>query len=359
MQARHFIAAMRAGDGLQLLRAASVEAGQLASQGGPEGKREQALVTMGRELAVRSGSTEREAYFEGGVGLNHFLRGRWRQAREQLEGARAKLRYGRAFWQTNQHAFSVNALYFLGSIRELRRSLEEVLGDARHRGDIFTQVMLAPTAAIATHLAADDPDGARRHLREAVAQWSPKGFYVQHWEAMIFEPEIELYVGDGGAAYDRFVRDMPALKGSLLTMVQFVRGVTAYSHGRFAIASIAARPAARAARIAETRRVARRLERERMPWTAPLAAMLHAMAASEAGDRTAAVEALRVAVDTAASAEMAMHATAARYRLGEMLGGAEGRDLLRAAREHMTEQGIRNPARWVSVYLPGRWEEPR
>ena len=45
-------------------------------------------------------------------------------------------------------------------------------------------------------LADDDPDAARRHVREAMARWSHRGFLVQHWQAMRAEAEIALYVGD-------------------------------------------------------------------------------------------------------------------------------------------------------------------
>ncbi|HLK40783.1 MAG TPA: hypothetical protein VKU41_28715, partial [Polyangiaceae bacterium] len=46
------------------------------------------------------------------------------------------------------------------------------------------------------------------------------------------------------------------------------------------------------------------------------------------------------------------------HRLGELLGGPEGRDMQAAAIQAIGEQGIANPSRWLSMYLPGAWRAP-
>jgi hypothetical protein len=53
MQARHTVMALRLGDRFQALRAISLETSHLASEGGPERKRETALVRAGMEIAAR------------------------------------------------------------------------------------------------------------------------------------------------------------------------------------------------------------------------------------------------------------------------------------------------------------------
>ncbi len=355
MQARHLIVAFRRGGGFQVLRAALIEAGQLASLGGPESPRERALMHAAEGLAARSANAEWEALFEGMLGINLFLRGRWSEARKSLDASVAKLPRGRAQWQSNGQLFALRSLYFSGQIAELARRQARVCVDAQDRGDLYTTVNLATTNLITTHLVADHPEEARRHVNEAMAQWSQKGFFVQHWQAMAFEPDIDLYVGDGASAYRRFMKDMPALKKSLLLNVQFIRAITLYTLGRCAVASAGSDPTRRRARIVEARRAARRLDAERMPWTAPLAAIVRAVAENAAGDRTAAIAALRDAVARSDAADMAMHGAAARHRLGELLGGGSGRDLIRTARESMAAQDVRDPARWVAVYLPGLW----
>jgi hypothetical protein len=39
--------------------------------------------------------------------------------------------------------------------------------------------------------------------------------------------------------------------------------------------------------------------------------------------------------------------------LGKVLGGDTGRDLVRAADEHMTKEAIKQPARFVRIFAPG------
>jgi hypothetical protein len=86
-----------------------------------------------------------------------------------------------------------------------------------------------------------------------------------------------------------------------------------------------------------------------------LGALVEAAADNAAGDRPAAIAALRLAVARAEATESGLYAPAARYRLGELLGDDEGRALMQSAVQTMSEWGVRNPARWLWVYMPGSW----
>ena len=169
------------------------------------------------------------------------------------------------------------------------------------------------------------------------------------------EAEVELYAGDGAAAYDRMKRDESALEKSHLLRVQFMRVLTAFARGRAAVASIGAVPQLRDARLAEARKLARQLRGERMPWTEPLAAILDASAANAAGDRASAEAALRQAIAAAEAADMSLYAAAARHQLALLRGVTGGKGLLREAEETMRAQDVRVPARFASAMVPGVW----
>ncbi len=355
MQARLLILSLRAGDRFQVLRATALEASQLASLGGAPGKHERALLEIAEGIASASTDPEWRAFLDVAKGVGIFLRGGWKEALAMLEASNGKQPYGHTHWHSNANLFGVRALYFLGDIEELGRRQARVCADAKERGDLYTTVNFASSSSITTYLAANDPEGARRQLHEAMAQWSQTGFFVQHWQAMVFEPDIDLYVGEGARAYDRLVRDLPALKRSLLLNVQSVRSMTSYARGRCAIASIDSQPRLRQARIAEARRMALALERERMPWTAPLAGIVRAVAENAAGDREAAIAALRAVIESAEASDMSMHAAVARHRLGTLLGGDKGDALARSALQSIAAHGIGDPIRWAAIYLPGRW----
>jgi hypothetical protein len=53
------------------------------------------------------------------------------------------------------------------------------------------------------------------------------------------------------------------------------------------------------------------------------------------------------------SADMALYAAAARRRLGELLAGDEGRQLIDYSAAWMTKQGIKNPAAVSNLMAPG------
>jgi uncharacterized protein HemY len=94
-----------------------------------------------------------------------------------------------------------------------------------------------------------------------------------------------------------------------------------------------------------------------MPWTAPLAAIVHACVANARGDSAQAVAWLRAAAESADAADMPLYAASARHRLGSRLGGDEGRVLVRGAFDAMTTRGVRVPERFAQMLVPGRWDE--
>ena len=182
-------------------------------------------------------------WLEAVEGVSLFVRGRWREALATIDGAYEGLPSQRAGLQAQGALYAVYALAFLGDLLELRRRQLRLLADAEQRGDLFLSVQLRASHPIVLLLAADDPDGARRQTREAKAQWTQSQYLIQHWQLMRSEAEIELYSGEGVAAYERLAQDERALKASRLLTVQFMRALTLFARGRAAIASIAGAPA--------------------------------------------------------------------------------------------------------------------
>src|SRR6201999_699921 len=80
MQARYLVEALRVGNRLHLVRAATMAAAHSAGTGKPLRKRETALVQMGQRLAQEHGTPEAARHFEGAWGVGLFQHGRWREA---------------------------------------------------------------------------------------------------------------------------------------------------------------------------------------------------------------------------------------------------------------------------------------
>jgi len=198
----------------------------------------------------------------------------------------------------------------------------------------------------------------RRHavleeLQAAIAPWSGTAFRLQHWYETIGQVDCLLYAGGGAAAW-RLVRERwPLLERSFYLRAQSIRIQSLSFRARAAIAAASAEDDPEVLASAETD--ARRIEHERMPWGDPLARLLRAGIASLRGERAQALESLGSAERAFTDADMALHATIARRRRGELLGRAEGAALVAAADEWMTAQNIRKPDRIAAMLAPGAW----
>jgi hypothetical protein len=356
MQARHLIEALRYGDRLQLLRAVSHEAAHLAAAGGPQRRRERRLFEIAKQLAEQEATKEAEAHCFGASGIGSFQRGRFREAENDLRRAE-KATLKAVAGTSSVRMFSVYAGFYSGYVEECRKRLARLCADAENRGDKYTLVNVNTSVAVHAALSLDDVDGARRVSREALLQWTQKGFHVQHWQAMVYGPDAEVYSGNGAAAYEQFGRGLPALGRSLLMHAGFIRAMTSFCRARYAIASIEQRPAAREQRVEEALDMAERLSRESDRWTMGLAAMVRAIAYNAGGDRSRAIDALRRAAEHTQASACLVYNAPVLYRLGQLLGGREGEAMRRGAHDAMLARGIRNPDRWTRMYLPGVWPE--
>jgi hypothetical protein len=357
MATRHLIAALRSGDRTRALRAMAFYAARFSSAGGRPSQLERKLDRVATRLVEEEKSAEVLAFFDSTRGNALYLRGQWKEALTMLDSSisKAQSHSHAAGWRANVWMIGCWALDLLGEYRELSQRHARYLADAERRGDLYACVQLRVGATAGVWLAPDRPKEARQNIREAIAQWSSTRYVLQHWQLMVGEAEIELYLGNGLAAYLRVEGDAAALKRSLLLHTQILRGKTLFLRGRCAIASLDADPALRTARLREARKLVRKLERERMQWTAPLAAILSAGIASAEGNPYGAAASLRTAIELADAADMAGHANAARHQLGLLLGGDMGADLVEKARDAMAAQGVRAPARFASMLVPGRW----
>jgi hypothetical protein len=107
--------------------------------------------------------------------------------------------------------------------------------------------------------------------------------------------------------------------------------------------------------VREAEKLARGLERERLPWSSAHAQMIRASVDAARGKTRQAAEGLLTAAGRYAASDMRLHAAAARRRAGLLLGGDEGRALVEAADALFEDVGARNPAAFSSVYCPASY----
>jgi tetratricopeptide (TPR) repeat protein len=345
-QTRHLLLALQAGEPGRIAQAFAVEAAFSASPGRRGLRRARLFSAKADALARKVGKPHPIGLSILMAGITAYCSGQWRRGAALCEEAEVILREqctGTAWEVTSAHSFLLRSLSFLGEIKEVTRRMPVLIAAALDRGNLYATTELR-TRTNLVWLAADDPEGARREITEAMRRWSHGGFHRQHFNSLLAQAEIFLYRGEGMAAWEGVTGEWPALAGSLLLRVQILRVEATHLRARcaLAVATVTADPEPWL-RIAE--RLARDIERERMSWSDPLALLLRAAVAHGRHDEGAAAALLRDAAEGFTRAEMALYAAATRRRLGG--------SFVAEVDEWMHGQGIRRPELMTRALAPG------
>jgi hypothetical protein len=161
---------------------------------------------------------------------------------------------------------------------------------------------------------------------------------------------IEMYAGAPMKAIAVIERRLPALRRAFLTRVYTVRGFTAYARMTAWLGALAAGAPAPERLRASILRAGTALGAHAV--ARPALLLVHGGLAVLSGDLGAAARAYWAASDGFEGFEMVMNAAAARWRLGELLGGDAGRALIGQASAALAAEGIVRPDRVVAMLAP-------
>jgi tetratricopeptide (TPR) repeat protein len=281
--------------------------------------------------------------------------GQWKRAQASAEQAIAifRDRCVGATWELNiAQNTQIWGLMYQGELGELSRRVPALLADGRRRGDLYLATELC-TRCNFVWLAADDPDGGEREATEAVARWSQNGFHRQHYSAMLARVQTALFRGNGEEAWRLLAEQESNLRRSMLTHVQVFRVETQYLRARCAIAVAEMSQSARRRFLSIARANARRIAKERMPWSDPIALLLQAGIASVEGRPVDAQTYLEGAVERFDRAGMQLYAAVSRHRLGALRGDEQGQLLLQEVDAWMARQQVKNPGSMIRMFAPG------
>jgi hypothetical protein len=348
--------ALAAGEPYRVACALAAEAGFSAAPGGRSRRAALALVARARALAEAVGHPNALGFAAFAAGAADYLVGEWKSALRRCDEAEHILRTrctGVTWWRNSAAFFALECLAYLGDFGELRRRTPGLLENALARGDLYAANMMRTGLASLAWLAAGDVETARRHGESAKAAWVTGTFHIQHLGQLLTDVQIDLYGGDGERAYERVMAAWPAIRSSVVLRIQLTRIATAHEMGRATLAAALTDGRRRDALLARTRRIARRIARESMPWSSPLAQLLHAGADRIAGDDANARARLEAAIPALLAVDMGAYAAAAELGLGRLIGGSEGEAKQAAARARILELGAREPDAMARVLTPG------
>ncbi|MDX6384686.1 MAG: eukaryotic-like serine/threonine-protein kinase, partial [Blastocatellia bacterium] len=200
-------------------------------------------------------------------------------------------------------------------------------------------------------------DRARDEVISALTTWPRKGFHLQHYSSLVALAQIELYTGDYEVAWRHIEGQIKPLEKSMLLRIQGLRIEAKYLRARLALASATGSRREQRLRIAEG--LAHSIAKEQMVWSNPLGVIIQAGLARRRGDDAGAAALLSQAISGLEASDMALYAAAARRKLGEIMGGDQGAELIIQADAWMSKQQIRNPAAVANLMAPGFSEPPQ
>jgi serine/threonine protein kinase len=353
---RGLLLALQIGEPYRLARALALEGGSYASMGLPGLRRGEMLFEAAERLALTVSNPHALAMVALARGQAAFLNGRFREACERCAVAEVELRercIGAHFEVSVSQLWRCRALAYQGDYPLLTKRIAEFLIDVGHRGSQYATFSFQLTAAANLYLAADDVQRVRVDVAEAQRRWSPDGAYVQSYYAQVALLSADLYQGRPDLAYAVLREELPRMKRAHLMRVQFIRVVLTDLHGRTALARAQRTSGSeRVELLVEAERDARRLEREKVAWAQPLAALLRGGLATLRGHTEVARAAFVSALTGFEGADMAMHVATAKLCLGKTVEGEEGRRLVGEGIASLEQRHVRRPEQFAAMLAP-------
>jgi hypothetical protein len=247
-----------------------------------------------------------------------------------------------------------SSLFLLGEIHLLTQRVPALIDEAELRGDLFAGTLLRVGQSVAVWLAADNPERALRNINEAIGRWSQSGYYIQHALGALGSVRVFLYAGLGARAHQVLSEAWPELDRHYILETQYLR---IEAHALRAMSCLAAakegKPKTdRGGLFKQVERNLSALKDEDPRWAVPLVDLISGALAAHRKNPAAARKNLERAVEGFRAASMRMFEQAARLRLGELIGGPGGQQLVLAAITAMEDQGIRNPRRFANALAP-------
>lgn len=347
--------ALDSGDGLRAARALALEGGfgtivRVAAGHHPPDE----LFRRAVALAEGDGEAYVTALVAAWSGISAFLSGRWAEATARCDQAATLFRdrCSGVTWELNlARGFHLYSLLYRGELRDAAARLPTLLAAAEERGNLYLEFELSTRLSI-LWLADDRPREAEQRADGALARWAQRGFQRPHYHHLLTLIQVRLYEGRPRDAWDLLARRDRELRQRQFRQVQHTRVEAANVRARCALARAAAGDEADAMR-AVARAGARAIAAERLAWATPFATLIQAALASQEGNVPAASRLLTAAIDGFVAADMALYATAARWRLGGLLPDGSGAAWRGHAERWFAAQGVRDPKALTRVLAPG------
>ncbi|HEX5656506.1 MAG TPA: AAA family ATPase, partial [Polyangiales bacterium] len=340
LQARGFLMALRAGDPARAARAIAAEAAFYSGFGARAQPRVYRLIDTAEATASKLGEPRLIATVALMAGIAAHLGGRFAEAKAHLERADQLLRErcSGVWWELDScKQFWLESCFYLGELTAFPEAVSTGLKEAEQRGLLYALANLRTGLPNAGWLIRDEPERAAEESAQALSQWSRRGFHVQHWYQLVSDTQVDLYRGRGQAAHERVEARWRDLSRSHLRRISHTQIIATHLRARAALAAASAR-SDRGSLLELARKQARRLEREKAPWSTALAALIITSADNLAGNppSTTRLSYLRGVLERS---DLRIYALAI--------------DGLQSPNSALSRLGVRSPQAFTRMLLPG------
>ena len=340
MHTRNLQMALDAGEPYRVVRALGVEA-SFASVVGMKGEaKANGILDTAWELSQRLDDPRALGFSMMTRSLVRFQAGRWKESAQAANEASAVLLencHGMHYEVGLARAYELADLAWLGRLRAFAHCSEDWIDEATDRGDLNAWLLLRLGGPVQVGALKDQPEAAAEEVLDVRSRWPDARFGILDVYVQRSLLDLALYRADAGAALEHAEALWAGLFKSQLKVVALLQA-TAFDGMARALLATGGDPK----RLA---RCVKKLGVHGPGWGHAPASLLAA--------RSAGVEGWRAAVSTCEAADMAMHAAAARWRLGEAVGGDEGEAMVAGARTWFTDEGVARPERLVAMLTPG------
>jgi eukaryotic-like serine/threonine-protein kinase len=355
LQARNLLLALRIGEPYRIARALALGALHSSTAG-------TSAANSTRRTLLAAGSLARIADNRHALGMvllasgaAAFCEGRWRDSLSNSQEAESVFREHcvGTYWETNtSQMFALYSRFYLGDFREMVQFYPNAMREARDRGDLYSLANYGTFARPRARMISDRPELGLVELTELAKEWSQDRFPIQCSNTHILCAELYLYCGENSVALQHATANQELVGRSLLSRFQHFRILTLDMAAR-TLLSVARESSNPDEMLHSVERRARQLEREKRPDCNAMACLFRAAVAMHRRQAEAAEPLLEQAIQLFEAAEMEANVAAARRRLGQIVGGDRGSELVDAADAWMSGQGVCNPARMTRVFAPG------
>jgi hypothetical protein len=236
---RQLRGALALGEPLRVARALIVEAQFLAAQGPRAAERFDEVMARAETLARQFDDPELPAWLSAARGLAEYQHGRFRSAAAYTSEAVRWLQEqcAGAMWEVGGAEVQLLwSLFYLGELRELSAHVDAHVEQARTRGNRFDEANASTGLPALAWAVADRVPEGREVVARAIAAWTPRGFHLQHYYAVLTLASFDLYEGDAATAARRIDERWQALRRSGLMMCPSVAIEAHHLRGRAAVA---------------------------------------------------------------------------------------------------------------------------